>query len=84
MVDLRMLVSEHKELIIKTRRDLHRIPEVGYTEEKTSAYVADYLKREGLEVKTTSGMRCRSRRVLMMSSLCSLTIFRKSTISITS
>ena len=52
MVDLRKLVSEHKELIIKTRRDLHRIPEVGYTEEKTSAYVADYLKREGLEVQT--------------------------------
>ena len=52
MVDLRKMVSEHKELIIKTRRDLHRIPEVGYTEEKTSAYVADYLKREGLEVKT--------------------------------
>ena len=52
MGDLRKLVSEHKELIIKTRRDLHRIPEVGYTEEKTSAYVADYLKREGLEVQT--------------------------------
>ena len=52
MVDLRKLVSEHKELIIKTRRDLHRIPEVGYTEEKTSAYVADYLAQEGLEVQT--------------------------------
>ena len=52
MVDLRKLVREHQELIIKTRSDLHRIPEVGYTEEKTSAYVADYLKREGLEVQT--------------------------------
>ena len=52
MGDLRKLVSEHKELIIKTRRDLHRIPEVGYTEEKTSAYVADYLAQEGLEVQT--------------------------------
>ena len=52
MVDIRQLVSENKELIIKTRRDLHRIPEVGYTEAKTSAYVADYLKREGLEVQT--------------------------------
>jgi amidohydrolase len=39
-------------LVINTRRDLHRIPEVGYTEEKTSAYVADYLRREGLEVQT--------------------------------
>lgn len=52
MVDIHKLVSEHKELVINTRRDLHRIPEVGYTEEKTSAYVADYLTREGLEVQT--------------------------------
>ena len=36
MVDIRQLVSESKELFINTRRDLHRIPEVGYTEEKTS------------------------------------------------
>ncbi len=52
MVDIRQLVRENKELMINTRRDLHRIPEVGYTEEKTSAYVADYLRREGLEVQT--------------------------------
>jgi len=52
MVAIGDLISEHKELIIKTRRDLHRIPEVAYTEEKTSAYVADYLKREGLDVQT--------------------------------
>ncbi len=52
MVDIRSLVDEAKDLVIKTRRDLHRIPEVGYTEEKTSAYVADYLAREGLAVQT--------------------------------
>lgn len=52
MSDIRKLVSEHKELVINTRRDLHRMPEVGYTEEKTSAYVAEYLNREGLEVQT--------------------------------
>ncbi|UCD81714.1 MAG: amidohydrolase [Desulfobacterales bacterium] len=52
MVDIHKLVSEHKDLVVNTRRDLHRIPEVGYTEEKTSAYVADYLNREGLEVQT--------------------------------
>ena len=52
MFDIRSLVDEHKDLIIQTRRDLHRIPEVGYTEEKTSAYVADYLEREGLDVQT--------------------------------
>ena len=52
MVDIRSLVDEAKDLVIKIRRDLHRIPEVGYAEEKTSAYVADYLKREGLDVQT--------------------------------
>jgi len=52
MENIKQLVSEHKELIIRSRRDLHRIPETAYTEEKTSAYVAEYLKREGLEVQT--------------------------------
>ncbi|MEJ2170244.1 MAG: M20 family metallopeptidase [Desulfobacterales bacterium] len=52
MVDIHKLVREHKQLVINTRRDLHRIPEVGYTEKKTSAYVTEYLKREGLEVQT--------------------------------
>ncbi len=51
-MDIKQLVSEHKDLVIRTRRDLHRIPEVGYTEEKTSAYVTDYLNREGLAVQT--------------------------------
>ena len=52
MVDIHQLVSEHKDLIINTRRDLHRIPETAYTEKKTSAYVADYLNREGLDIQT--------------------------------
>jgi len=52
MVDISQLVVEHKELVINTRRDLHRIPETAYTEKKTSAYVAEYLNREGLEVQT--------------------------------
>ena len=52
MTDFRKLVFEHKDIITKTRRDLHRIPEPAYTEEKTSVYVADYLKKEGLEVET--------------------------------
>ena len=42
MTDFRKLVFEHKDIITKTRRDLHRIPEPAYTEEKTSVYVADY------------------------------------------
>lgn len=52
MADIHQLVSEHKELILSTRRDLHRIPETAYTEKKTSAYVADYLSEEGLDVQT--------------------------------
>ncbi len=49
-MDFSAVVREHGELIIRLRRDLHKIPEVAYTEEKTSAYLAAYLKREGFEV----------------------------------
>ena len=52
MPDIHQLVREQKDRIIETRRDLHRIPETAYTEKKTSAYVADYLNREGLDVHT--------------------------------
>ncbi len=52
MIEIKKLVQQHKDLIINTRRDLHRIPEPAYTEEKTSAYVAEHLKREGLKVQT--------------------------------
>jgi len=51
MIDFKKLVGEHNDLISKLRRDLHRIPEPAYTEKKTSAYVADYLKKEGLKVQ---------------------------------
>jgi amidohydrolase len=52
MCDIKKLVKQHKDLIINTRRELHRIPEPAYTEEKTSAYVADYLKKEDIKVQT--------------------------------
>jgi len=52
MADIGQLVSEYKELVINTRRDLHRIPETAYTEKKTSAYVTEYLNREGLQVQS--------------------------------
>jgi amidohydrolase len=52
MIDPCQLVHEHKDLIINTRRDLHRIPETAYTEKKTSAYVIEYLKPLGLELQT--------------------------------
>ena len=45
-------IKPYKEHLISVRRDLHRIPELGFKEEKTSAYVANYLKQEGLSVVT--------------------------------
>jgi amidohydrolase len=51
-----MNIKEHvksvEQEVIAIRRDLHRIPETGYKEKKTSAYVADYLQREGLKMVT--------------------------------
>ena len=52
MDHIHQLVSEHKDLITKIRRDLHRIPETAYTEKKTSAYVIDYLNSLELDVQT--------------------------------
>ncbi len=52
MDDLKQLVADQKDLVVQTRRDLHRIPEPAYTETKTSAYVAEYLKREGIQAQT--------------------------------
>lgn len=43
------------ESLIKVRRDLHRIPELGFKEFKTQAYLLDYLKQfqnDRLEIKT--------------------------------
>ena len=42
-------------LMIEIRRDLHRNPELGTQEIRTSRRVADHLKGLGLEVKTGVG-----------------------------
>jgi amidohydrolase len=52
MHELKTLVHQYRDLIIHTRRELHQIPEPAYTEEKTSAKVAEYLAGQGLEVQT--------------------------------
>jgi amidohydrolase len=52
MDDIKNLVAAHKDAYVRTRRDLHRIPEPAFTEKKTSAYVAEYLKQEGLPIMT--------------------------------
>jgi amidohydrolase len=50
--DIVSVVNQYGQTVIDTRRALHRIPEVGFKEKKTSAYVIDYLKREGLPATT--------------------------------
>jgi amidohydrolase len=52
MKSIQAHTAEQKDFIIKTRRDLHQIPETAYTEHKTSAYVSEALNREGLHVQT--------------------------------
>jgi amidohydrolase len=52
MLDLKSKAKELGPDIIGYRRDLHRIPESGLAEHKTSAYVALQLRKIGLEVHT--------------------------------
>lgn len=46
------LVRSLENEVVATRRDLHRIPETGFNEHKSCAYVAERLERLGLEVQT--------------------------------
>jgi len=52
MDNVKALIQKHKETGCRIRRELHQIPEPAYTESKTSAAVADHLRRAGLEVRT--------------------------------
>lgn len=52
MIDFKKVVQEEKQATIDTRRDLHRIPETGFCEQKTSAFVSERLKNMGLKVET--------------------------------
>ncbi len=45
-------VEENKSELIALRRNFHQIPELGFSEIKTSAAIADYLKKLGLSVQT--------------------------------
>ena len=40
-----------QEKLVKIRRDLHQIPEIGYQEQKTSAYIASVLDEIGVSYK---------------------------------
>ena len=52
MDDIHLRVKEQEAFIIQTRRDLHRIPETAFTEEKTARYLSDKLKSFDMEVET--------------------------------
>lgn len=47
-------VNQIKEKVISWRRDFHRYPEVGWTEFRTSARIADILSEMGFEVQVGS------------------------------
>jgi len=55
MTDIKALIREEKINISVTRQALHKIPEIGFSEKKTAAFVADRLESiPGMEV--TSGI----------------------------
>ncbi len=47
-----MGTTAERELLIATRRDLHRHPELGYEEYRTAGIVAERLRAAGYEVET--------------------------------
>ena len=52
MLDFRKMVQGEKQAIVEMRRELHRIPETAFCEEKTSTFVSRHLKKLGLKVET--------------------------------
>ncbi|TDM13511.1 amidohydrolase [Macrococcus bovicus] len=54
---LTQLADQYNDELIKIRRYLHMHPELSFQEEKTPAYIADYLHSLGIEVETGVGGR---------------------------
>lgn len=54
---LTQLADQYNDELIKIRRYLHMHPELSFREEKTPAYIADYLRSLGIEVETGVGGR---------------------------
>lgn len=48
-------VREQFDEMIRTRRDLHRNPELGFQEQRTSGFIAERLEKLGLEVTRAAG-----------------------------
>ncbi|NLI19177.1 MAG: amidohydrolase [Actinomycetales bacterium] len=57
---VRALAAELADELIALRRDLHAHPELGFMEHRTTAVVADRLRRAGLEVRllADTGLLC--------------------------
>jgi amidohydrolase len=51
----RMRLTESMQDMVKWRRHLHRNPELSFTEQKTSQYIADLLRGFGIEPRTQVG-----------------------------
>ena len=47
-----MTIAEETELLVPTRRDLHRHPELGFKEHRTAGIAAERLRAAGYEVRT--------------------------------
>ncbi|HEX8393176.1 MAG TPA: amidohydrolase, partial [Longimicrobium sp.] len=47
-----MTVADETELLVRTRRDLHRHPELGFQEHRTAGIAAERLRAAGYEVQT--------------------------------
>ncbi|MFO8059742.1 MAG: amidohydrolase [Bacillota bacterium] len=54
-MDLKGEVAAHRDELIEIRRDLHRHPELGFEEHRTSAVVAEYLESVGADVEIVAG-----------------------------
>lgn len=53
MIDIKTIIAKEKANISALRQALHKIPEIGFSEHKTSQFVADYLNGiPGLEIST--------------------------------
>src|SRR5687767_10849552 len=48
----RMTIAEETGLLVATRRDLHRHPELGFQEHRTAGIAAERLRAAGYEVQT--------------------------------
>lgn len=47
-----MTIADETELLVATRRDLHRHPEIGFNEHRTAGIAAERLRAAGYEVQT--------------------------------